>query len=285
MFQVVHNVPFTFYDEVFNAYLASNRQWYIPINDVCGALGVDARSQRKRIQRDEAISDRLINIPMETPYQDTTRVQEVACLNLRALPYWLGTIDSKRVKDEHQKKVILFKREFAEAAWFVFRSDMIPSDVLAEMDSYATPQEQEYAAIMDEARQLRKRLDLLSGKVDAELDRIDASVSDLDGRLGTLETKLVGRIIVNSAQAKSLSDMIALVAQSMHEKNRKKAKSLCFAEVHNDFKATFDVHIYSVLPQDQVEEAINYLAGRWARLNPGEPVPDIFQSGHQPSLF
>jgi hypothetical protein len=283
--EIVHSVPFEFYGEVFKAYLASNRQWFIPINDVCQTLGIDPRSQRRRIRDDEAISDRMANIAMETPYQDTTRVQEVACLDLRALPYWLGTIDAQRIKKEHQKKVILFKREFAEAAWFVFRSDMIPPDVLSEMDSYASPQEQEYAAIMDEARALRKRLDLLSGKVDTELEKVDASLQDLDGRLGTLEVKLVDRVMINSAQAKMLSDMIGMVAVSMHERNKKKAKSLCFAEVHNDFKQTFDVHIYAVLPADQMEEAINYLAGRWARLNPGEPVPEIFQGGHQPSLF
>jgi len=283
--EIVHSVPFEFYGEVFKAYLADNRHWYIPLQDVCQSLGVDTNGQRQRILRDEAIQDRLVNLPLETPYQDTTRIREVACLNLRGLPYWLGTIDAKRIKEQHRKKVILFKREFAEAAWFVFRSDMIPPEVLAEMDSYATPQEQEYAAIMDEARQLRKRLDLLSGKVDKELERVDAGVQDLDGRLGALETKLVGRTLINSAQAKLLSDMIGMVALSMHEKNKKKSKSLCFAEVHNDFKDTFDVHIYSVLPEERIEEAINYLAGRWARLNPGEPVPEIFQSGHQPSLF
>jgi hypothetical protein len=285
MLEIVHSAPFTFYGQVFRAYLAGNRQWYIPINEVCDALGIDPRSQRKRIQRDEAISDRLVNLPMETPYRDTTRVQEVSCLNLRALPYWLGTIDASRVKEAHQPKVILFKREFAEAAWFVFRSDMIPPEVLAEMDSYASPQEQEYAQIMDQARELRKRIDLLSGKVDAELERLDADLQDVDGRLGTLEEKLVGRAIVNAAQAKTLSDMIALVALSMREKNPKKSKSLCFAEVHSDFKDTFEVHIYSVLPEARMEEAINYLAGRWARLNPGEPVPEIFRGGHQPSLL
>jgi hypothetical protein len=283
--EIVHSLPFQFYGEMFSAYLASNRNWYIAVIDVCNALGIDHRSQRKRILRDEAISDRLVNIPMETPYQDSTRIQDVACLNLRALPYWLGTIDAGRVKEEHRKKVILFKREFAEAAWFVFRSDIVPPEVLAEMDSYATPQEQEYAAIMDDARQLRKRLDLLGGKVDKELERMDASIQDLDGRLGTLEVKLVDRAIINSAQAKMISDMIGMVALSMHERNRKKAKSLCFAEVHGDFRDTFDVHIYSVLPEDQIEKAIAYLAARWERLNPGEPLPEIFQGGHQPSLL
>jgi hypothetical protein len=283
--EIVHSVPFVFYGEVFKAYLATNRQWYIVLNDVCSALGIDPRSQRKRIQRDEAIADRLVNIPMETPYQGATRLQEVACLNLRALPYWLGTIDALRVKEEHQAKVILFKREFAEAAWFVFRSDVVPPEILAEMDSYATPQEQEYAAIMDEARQLRKRLDLLSGRLDTELERLDAGLQDLDGRLGTLEAKLTDRALVNAAQAKLLSDLIGLVALAVHARNPRKPKSLCFAEVHNDFKSTFGVHIYSVLPEDQMEEAIRYLAGRWAKLNPGEPLPGLFQSGHQPSLF
>ena len=283
--EIVHSLPFEFYGEVFGAYLASNRNWYLPLQEVCNALGIDANGQRQRILRDEAISDRLVNIPMETPYRDTTRIRDVACLNLRALPYWLGTIDAARIREEHRTKVILFKREFAEAAWFVFRSDIVPPEVLAEMDSYATPQEQEYAAIMDEARQLRKRIDLLSGKVDKELERMDAGIQDLDGRLGTLEAAIVDRAIVNSAQAKLLSDMIGMVALSMHERNRKKAKSLCFAEVHNDFKTTFDVHIYSVLPVDQMENAIDYLANRWIRLNPGEPMPEIFRGGHQPSLF
>jgi len=57
------------------------------------------------------------------------------------------------------------------------------------------------------------------------------------------------------------------------------------AEAHNDFKDTFDVHIYSVLPEDRIEEAVRYLAGRWAKLNPGAPLPGLFQGGHQPSLF
>jgi len=283
--EIVHSVPFVFYGETFKAYLASDRQWYIPINEVCSALDIDPRSQRRRIQEDEAIAHRLVNIPVETPYQDTTRVQDVSCLNLRALPYWLGTIDAKRVREEHRKKVILFKREFAEAAWFVFRSDIVPRDVLAEMDSFATPQEQEYAALMDDARLLRRKLDLLSGRVDEELARVGATMQDIEGRLGTLEAKLVGRSIVNSAQAKQIDDMIALVALAEHETHPRKSKSLCFAEVHNDFKDTFQVHIYSVLPADKMEQAINYLAGRWSRIKPGEPLPEVFRGSHQPSLF
>jgi hypothetical protein len=283
--QIIHSLPFVFYGEVFKAHLADDRQWYLPINEVCGALGLNPDSQRRRIHNDEAINHRLVNIPMETPYQESTRQQAVACLNLRALPYWLGTIDVKRVKAEHRQKVILYKREFAEAAWAVFRSDIIPPEVLAEMDAYATPQEQEYAAIMDQARQLRRKIDLVSGKLDEEIARVGGQLADLAGRLGILETRLAGQSLVNPAQARQLQAMIGLVAEALGEKSRQRSRSQCFAEVHEDFKSTFQVHIYSALPEEQLERAIDFLAGRWARLNPGKPLPELLRGSHQPGLF
>ena len=282
--EIVHSVPFVFYGETFQAYLAADRQWYIPVNEVCGALDIDPRSQRRRIQEDEAIAHRLVNIPMETPYQNTTRVQQVSCLNLRALPYWLGTIDANRVKEAYRKKVILFKREFAEAAWAVFRSDMIPPDLLAEMDAHLPPQEREYLEAMDQLRQVRKKMDLLSGKLDEELARVGAELQDITGRLGTLEEALIDKKIVNPAQARLLQEMIAAVAEVKYAKT-KKPKSQCFAEVHEEFKSAFQVHIYSILPEEQLEAAITFLGSRWAFYSPGQPLPDIFRGSHQPSLF
>lgn len=281
---IVHSVPFVFYGEVFKAYLTTNRQWFIPVLDVCNALGVDTEGQRQRILRDEAIADRLVNLPLETPYRDTTRVQEVACLNLRTLPYWLGTIDANRIKEEHRKKVILFKREFAEAAWAVFRSDMIPPELLSEMDTHLPPEEREYLEAMDQMRQVRKKIDMLSGKLDDELAKVGADLQDITGRLGTLEAALVGKKIVNAAQARLVQEMIAVVAESKHAKT-KKPKSQCFAEVHEEFKSAFQVHIYSILPEEQLEAATTFLGARWAFYNPGQPLPEIFRGSHQPSLF
>lgn len=282
--EIIHSVPFVFYGETYKAHLASDRHWYIPINEVCDALGIDPRSQRRRIREDEAIADRLTNIPTETPYQDTTRIQEVACLNLRAVPYWLGTIDAKRVKEEHRKKVILFKREFAEAAWAVFRSDMVPPDMLAEMDTHLPPEEREYLEAMDQLRQVRKKVDLLSGKLDEELAKVGADLQDITGRLGTLEESLIGKQIVNPAQARLLQEMIAAVAEAKHAKT-KKPKSQCFAEVHEEFKTAFQVHIYSILPEEQLGAATTFLGSRWSFYKPGQPLPEIFGGSHQPSLF
>lgn len=284
MTEAIQGFPFVFYGEVFNAYLADDRQWYLPLQDVCQALGLDTNGQRQRIQRDEALSDYLINLPLETPYQDSTRTREVACLNVRRLPYWLGTIEASRVKEEHRKKVILYKLEFAEAAWAVFRSDMMSSDLLAEMDAHLPPDEREYLEAMDQMRQVRKKLDMLSGRLDEELGKVGAELQDITGRLGTLEESLVGKKIVNAAQARLLQAMIAAVAEAKNAKT-KKPKSQCFAEVHEEFKSAFQVHIYSILPEEQLDAATTFLGSRWSFYNPGQPLPEIFGGSHQPSLF
>lgn len=284
--EIIQGVPFVFYGEVFSAYLVTDKQWYLPLNDVCRALGIDMPAQRQRILRDEAISDRLITIPLETPYQNTTRIQDVLCLNLRALPYWLGTIDAGRVKEEHRKKIVLYKREFAEAAWAVFRSDILPADMIAEMDVHLPPQEREFHEAMDQIRDARKKLDMLSGRLDEELNRVGAELQDLTGRLGTLESALVGKQIINSEQARLIQEQIAAIAESMFDRGKgKKSKSQCFAEVHEEFKTAFKVHIYSILPAEQLDAAVTFLGARWAFFNPGKPLPDIFRGGHQPSLF
>lgn len=281
---IIQGLPFVFYGEVFTAYLADDHQWYLPLQNICEALGLDVSGQRQRIQRDEAIADQLVNIPIETPYQNTTRTREVGCLNLRRLPYWLGTIDAGRVKEEHRKKVVLFKREFAEAAWAVFRSDIIPADMLAEMDIHLPPGEREFHEAIDGMMAARRKLDLLSGRLDQEIERIGAELGDLVGRLGTLETELHGRALVNSAQSKLLMDAIGVVAEAMHERTRE-TKSLCFAKTHDDFKTAFQIPIYSFLPAERLPAAVTFLGSRWQRLNPGQPLPEIFGGSHQPSLF
>ena len=78
MLEIVQGFPFEFYDKIYVAHLASDRQFYIRLEDICEGLSIDSASQRRRIQNDEAIADKLVNIPFETPYQDGLRVQEVA---------------------------------------------------------------------------------------------------------------------------------------------------------------------------------------------------------------
>lgn len=283
--EAIEGYPFVFYGEVFNAYLATDRQWYLPIGKLCEAIEIDANGQIQRIKRDEALTDFLVEIPLEMPYGETTRKRPVYCLNITRLPYWLGTIDASRVKDEVREKVIAFKRDFAEAAWQVFRTDFMPEDVLAEMDTYDTPERQQLSQIYDEAAALRRKIASLEGEVTASLEELSEQLSDYSSRLGKLEVRFAGTDFINPDQQQKLQKMVNTLAMARYEANPSKSKAKYFAETYGDFKAQFKVPIYAMLAEDKFNEAVDYLRSRWRFFLPDRPLPSIFEQVDQGRLF
>lgn len=266
--QLIQDFPFEFYGEMYVAHLASDRQFYIRMNDVCDGMGLSPTSQRRRIQEDEGISQYLVNIMADTTYKGGYRRQEVTFLNIHALPYWLGTIDAKRVKPEIYEKVVRFKRSFAETAWKVYRSDLMPPEVLAEMDAYEGPARAEIDGTMDQLRSLTKKLD------------------KIEGRLGVIEARMSAEAIINTRQQWQIKAMIEQVGEALFEqKGNKMPKTQCHEMVQNDFKAHFQVPVYSLLPESRMEEAVNYLAQRYQHLKPSVKLPGVFTDGIQESLL
>jgi hypothetical protein len=283
--EILQGFPFEFYGETYAAHLASDRQFYIRLDDVCRGLGLDARSQRRRIQDDEAIADKLVLIAVETPYQETTRTREAAFLNLRALPYWLGTIDASRVKDEVRPRIILFKRDFAETAWFVYRADILPPEIISEVDSYATPHERELAELMVDFRSLKKKVDMLSGRVEEELARLGLTLQDLGGRFEVVQARVVAEAAVNSEQARLVQKLIQAVGEAAFESGKVVPRSAAHARAQQEFKDQFGVHIYTALKETRLEAAIAFLSSRWQFYLPGRPLPEVFRGGRQAGMF
>lgn len=266
--ELIQDFPFEFYGEMYVAHLANDRHFYIKLTDVCNGMGLELDSQRRRIQDDEAISDKLVVIKADTVYRDSLRKRDVAFLNIRALPYWLGTIDAKRVKPEIHDTVVRFKRSFAETAWQIYRSDLMPSEVLAEMDMYEGPERAEIGQAMDRIQVVNKRLD------------------HLEGRLTTIEARMSSEAIINTRQQWQIKTIIEAVGEALYESKRGKLpKTQCHALAQNDFKQQFQVPVYSLLPEQRMEEAVNYLAQRYQHLKPGAKLPEVFSDGIQQNLF
>jgi hypothetical protein len=55
--------------------------------------------------------------------------------------------------------------------------------------------------------------------------------------------------------------------------------------VQNDFKAHFQIPVYSLLPESKMEEAVDYLMQRYVHLKPGANLPGVFTDGVQESLL
>lgn len=268
--RVLDKFPFTFYGETFELALADDRKLYLPLRRLCEALGIDYSSQRKRVLRDETIADALVTLPMPTPYQDGVRVQDVSCLWLNRLPYWLGTIDAARISDHLKESVIRFKREFAEVAWAAFRTEILPADVLAELDAALPPAEQDYHRLMDDAAGLRRSL----------LEHA-AQLSGIEERLAGLEARFTGTDFINSAQQQRYLEMVGLLGEAL-----KKKKAGNQAIVHNQVKREFRVPSYQLIPESEFDRVVAYLARWLERISPpGEPLPAIFTLPGQSRLF
>lgn len=260
--------PFHFYDADFTIHLASDRQFYVRLNDLCDAMGVSREGQRRRIIEDIGMSRYLVNIVADTVYQDGVRRQETLFLNSKALTYWLGSIDHRKLKPEVKERVAEFKMNFVDAVDAFFRSDIFPEEIRAEMDAYLTTEQRELARLRDQVRDFSRRLDQMEGKV----SKIDALMDAV--------------AIVNVQQQWQLQQMLHAVGEVMYEsKGNKMPRTQCHALVQNDFKREFKVPVYSLLPESRMDDAVSYLSQRYQHLNPGQNLPEVFTDGTQQSLF
>ncbi len=85
---------------------------------ICENLHIDPAAQVARIKRTEIIAGDLVSVQVQTE----GGFQTMPTLVLDAAPYWLATIDTKRVKDQAQRLEILHYQKEAVAALYVWAS-------------------------------------------------------------------------------------------------------------------------------------------------------------------
>jgi len=271
---VIDEFPFTFYGETFSVALASDRRLYVPLPLICSALGLSAHGQVERVRRDPAISDALLSLPLEHyPYgKGENRARAVNCLRLDRLPYWLGTIDANRISNSQRREgVIRFKREFADVAWAAFRREILPDEVLAEMDAPLPPDQQAYLRAMDQATELRKSL----GEHERRID-------DVEERLTGLEARFEGTDFIHPEQGRRYQVMVNFLATVLKQRGKSSGQAL----VHNEVKRAFKVPSYLLIPEARFPEVVRFLAQWYQRLTPaGTPLPEVFTLPEQKKLL
>ena len=87
--------------------VSTSDEQLVPIRPICEALGIDADSQRKRIERDEILGS--------VPVMMTATGKDGKQYEMTAIPYmyvfgWLFSIDTSRVSEEARPSVIRYKQ-------------------------------------------------------------------------------------------------------------------------------------------------------------------------------
>lgn len=262
--KILDQLPFEFYGATFELYYTDQRLLLLPLRNLCEALGLDFSSQLRRIKNDEGLDDILFTLHAPVLQKDgVAQERDIACLNLHRLPYWLGSVDARRVAPDLKDKVIRFKRELADVAWAAFRTQILPEVMLAEFDATLPQSEQAYHRLMDQAAAVRTQI----GEQGTRLGKMEA-------RVAALEARLLGTDFINHVQARQYLDAVAALGDLLKERKSKMASP--YAVIHNAVKRELNVASYQLIPEKQFSEVMEFLAKWWKREAPDIPPPEIF---------
>nr|UWI25771.1 MAG: hypothetical protein [Bacteriophage sp.] len=91
----------------------------VPIKPICDVLGIDAKAQRNRIDRDEILSSTGV---IMTSVAADGKEREMYCIPLRYVFGWLFSIDTNRVDEEARPSVIKYKMQCYDVLYDHFSS-------------------------------------------------------------------------------------------------------------------------------------------------------------------
>ena len=104
---------------------------WLPLKRVSEALGLNARAQIRRLQRQPWATAGL-----KPAVAEDGKTRELFCIHLDCLPMWLATIESSRVAPEIRDKLVHYQRECAQVLRNHFFGEGIPAlttDVVNEV--------------------------------------------------------------------------------------------------------------------------------------------------------
>ncbi len=137
--EIVNRHPFKFYGAQLLMRLTDQNEILLPLSDLCEVIGLNVTAETRRIRRDVVLRDALVVIKESPVYKGFEPEQKFACLPLRLLPYWVGTINIARIEPQLRKRIIRFKQQLADLTWIAFRSRVFPIDVWTMVDTPFPP--------------------------------------------------------------------------------------------------------------------------------------------------
>ena len=99
---------------------------YIPLKPICEAMGIDHKSQHHRVNRDPVLAKG--GVIMTIPFGNGG-TQQMFCLSLNRLNFWLATVQPDRIKnDAARDRAMLYREECADVLAAYFLTGKLPAN-------------------------------------------------------------------------------------------------------------------------------------------------------------
>lgn len=255
--ETVEQKTVLFYDDELVAVRGDDRQVYVSLAHMCEVIGIDRRSQVRRIRQHVVLGEGYYLGDVET----SGGRQQMGLLRVDLVPMWLATLDSGRVGDDIADKLVRYQKEAAKVLWEAFQEGRLTAaPTLDELLQSKSPAAQAYRMAMAIAEMARNQL-LFEAQVESRL-------GDYEQRLEQLEARIdEPRRTVSSSQASQISQAVKAVAMQMSKKTGRNE----YGGVYGELYRRFEITSYKLLPASRFEEAMSFLNEWYASLTGETP--------------
>lgn len=227
-------------------------QTYVPLPQLCEALGIDRDREERRLNEHEVLSmgARTLTVELET-YRGPA-----LCLRVDLVPLWLCTLDAAEARGELRPRLELFQREAASLFWQSFKPQGFSGeDELLPNRHDQSPSEIAYAASLGIATLARQQM-----LIERQLSGHSHDEQGAD--------PYAARVGLDDPEAELLARAVRRVAQAAAERTRRNE----YAGVYSGLYRQFGITSYRRMPRVRLNEALEWLE-RWRGDIMGEPEP------------
>lgn len=244
-----------FYDDEIIAVQVEDGTVYVPLRPICDLLGVQWSAQRRRINRDEILSEvaRILSVSVTDTLR--TRDREMLCLPLDFVNGFLFGINAQRVNPEVKSKLLRYQRECYQVLADAFIDRSVPDDWMQTSPETIAALKQIRENALAVAQLAEEQMQMM-----VRLDRAAIIVGQHGKRITALEQKLAPREAITDEQAADISARVMAIATEMTELDPSKNHyQSIFRELHRRFRVTS----YKNIRQGQYQTVLDFL-DTWA---------------------
>ncbi|GIK54669.1 MAG: hypothetical protein HND44_00450 [Chloroflexi bacterium] len=244
------------YEDMVMAVRTNNGQIYVSIKHMCHALGLDDRSQRRRIQTHSILAEGYQRGDISTPPSEGGRGggrQEATLLRVDLVPLWLAGIEAGKVAENMRAKLENFQRGAAAVLWEAFQEGRLTAD--PDFDTLL----KRASADAVEAYQMA----LAVVKLARNQIMIEARLDDYGRRLEAIEATLsVSERFITREQASRISQAVRAIGHVLSERGGRSEYGAVYGELYRNF----EISAYRELPAQKYDEAMKWLNAWYQRL-------------------
>ncbi len=248
---------------------ASDGELYVALRPITDFLGLAFSPQRRRVLRDETLSERVRGVLMTAA---DGRQRTLLCVPLDLLPGWLFGVTPSQAKPEVREKLKRYRADCFRVLWEAFKGEtargsrVMPATTEPGVSGAAIALEIATAVqhLAQNQLELEHRLANVAGKQDVMADVVRGFIVETNRRLTSLERATATDATISDAQAAD----IALAVKALGQRLKTLGDGDGYARVYADMYRRWRISTYKALPAVSYDDVMNWLHGWYLEVAP-----------------